>query len=208
MKLLDAINITIRGAGKAAIHSIDLLSQDASICLRVIREVRTDMLSVGFKFNTRQVDFAVAANGKVPVPSTYLDVRFADEKYVIQEDEADNKLYVWNTDTNDWHDTLIEDVIVVFDKGTDPSKEQTQFSMLPEKLGYAIARRAAAQYFEEVNSGQPSPMLVDRANKANGRWVNSQEYASLKDVSGFTAIRARGAGGTVSSWDPRTQTHV
>jgi hypothetical protein len=208
MKLLDAINITLRGAGKAAIHSIDLLSQDASIALRVIREVRTDMLSEGYKFNTREVDFAVDNSGKVPVPTTYLDVRFEDEELVIQEDEGDNKLYVWNTDDNDWHGEAIEDVVVVFDLGTDPSKEQGQFSRLPEKLAYAIARRAAAQYFEEVNSGQPSPILVDRANKASGRWVNSQEYANLKQVSGFSAIRAKGAGGTVSSWNPRTQTYV
>lgn len=212
MKLLEAINIVLRGTSKPAINGIDDQSQDSTLARRTIRESRTEILSHGWRFNTRKVTLAVGDDGKVPVSVTYLSVKFKDktdnERLVVQEDSEDNKLYVWNEDTDTWHDATIEGVTIVFDKGTDLDLEDTQFRLLPAKMARLIAYHAAAAYFQEINAVSSNDLNA-RAIRAQSSWVNSQVSTSLDKVSGFQAIKAAGhGGGARGSFDPRTQSAV
>lgn len=212
MKLLDAINIVIRGSSKPTINDIDDQSQDASLARRTIRESRTEILGHGWRFNTRRVTLTADANSRVPVPTTYLSVKFKDkianERYVVQEDSDDNKLYVWDEDNDTWANETLLDVTIVFDKGTDPDLEDKQFRLLPEKLVRWIAFHARASYFQEINAVSSRDLNASAA-RAQSSWVNSQVSTSLDKVSGFSSIRARGAGGSgAGSFDPRSQATV
>ncbi len=211
MKLLDAINIVIRGSSKPTINDIDDQSQDASLARRTIRESRTEILSHGWRFNTRKVTLAVDDDGKVPVPVTYLSVKFKgttdNEKLIVQEDSDDNKLYVWNEDTDTWHSETLLEVTIVFDKGADPSLEDTQFRLLPAKLVRWIAYHARAAYFQEINAVSSNDLNAASV-RAQSSWVNSQVSTSLDKVSGFSRIKARGGGGSSGSFDARTQSAV
>lgn len=209
MDLLQAINIVIRASTKPAINDIDDQSQDANLARRTIREVRTEILSHGWRFNTRKLTLSVDTDGRVPVPSTYLSVKFStdNDRFVVQEREEDGALFVYDQDTEDWHNAEMKDVIIIFDKGTDPTTEDAQFRLLPAKIARYIAYKAASEFFQEIN-GVENGGLLGRAVRAHASWVNTQEFTSMHGVTGFSAIKAAGHGGGSGTFDARTQSHV
>lgn len=211
MILLEAINIVIRGTSKATINDLDDQSQEASLARRTIRESRTEILSHGWRFNTRKTSLAVNIEGRVPVSATYLSVKFktGNDHFIVQERDQDNKLYVWDEDTDDWHNEAMANVTIIFDKaGDDPSKEDDTFRNFPAKLARWIAFHARSNFFQEINAVESSDLLK-HALRAQASWVNTQVSTNLSRVSGFAGIRASGhGGGGRGNFDPRTQSNV
>ena len=206
MDYLEAVNIVLRAAGKPGINDLDVVNDDGEYAKRVISEVRTQVLSNGYGFNSRVMDLSVTAEGRVEIPLGYLDIRgLPDGVYPQYDEEADpghTKLFLYDTTNDEWYATALTEIIVVLDR----FKDDDEFRLIPEKFAYWIARRAAANYWEEINQG-PSQSLESKAVRAKTLAMQSREFKTIHGVTGFSALRSV-TGGSTGTYDDRTQSHV
>ena len=202
MLYLEALNLIIRGAAKAAINDPDDLSDSAQLAKLALARSRKRILSIGWQFNTKKITLQPNTAGRVPVSNAYLEILFKETKHIVQVDEEDNAKYVWNSDNQDWETAAVAETTVCFDYTPDSS----QFKLLPEKLASWIAHDAAAKFWLE-SKGTVNQAHEAKAIREQSIWMNTQNLGDIHDVTGFTRLRAAGQGGT-SVNDPRTQTNL
>ena len=125
----------------------------------------------------------------------------------VRKDPADNKLYLWDIEKDDWHDTEIKDVGRVFDiENVDVDGDD--FERIPQDFAEWIARKSVQDFWFENNQAN-NPDLERAANDAAATAINSLPPESIFRATGFSVLRAIGGGGTgVTSTTGRVWIHV
>ncbi len=183
MDELTAVNICLRHSGDGHVNELDAGDGNSSLASTLIAEQRREILTSGWSFNTHNIDLNLNAAGRIPVAQSYLRIRLP-EGIGINKDDADNKLYLWDIDQNQWYDQPLTDVEVVFDV--------TDLTKIPDPVGRYIAWSAAREYYASRNEGNEPPRhLQDRYGDAQSLAMNTEEQPNLNDATGWTTLSAR-----------------
>lgn len=180
MKLLDAVNISLRWSGKGSVNSLSTSDPSAAHAQSTIHRVRREILAHGYPFNTRKVDLAVNTAGRIPIAKSYLKVLLPRD-LVIQSDQDTDALYIWNTNENDWHDKSIDNSEVVFD--------DDELTNLEDAFAQWIAWQSAVEFFSETHPGEDATAsLRDKYVRAQTLALNGIQHTNFNNATGWTAI--------------------
>lgn len=194
MEILSAINKIKRAVGGTRVNAVsDAEATNAKECLE--RELRS-ILASGFHFNADVIDLQVDANGRVPLSQDYLGVRFPLGTAMLswRDDPANlHNRFVWNRDTNDWHDQDISDVEVV---------TLMTFERLPERFADWVCAKASLENWHDSNNGKVNVRLIEAEKLACAMAINSltDGRLNLRTTYGYSRVaqasrRAVNAGG-------------
>lgn len=190
MKLLDAINLCLRATQETRVSSLSFNDAAAADVLPTIAELRREILSRGWPFNTRVVTLPLDVNGRVPMPSSWLSYKLPDKLSVNDEG------FVWDVDADTYRDSPVKDATVIYDYGDTAEG----FAAIPDQFGRWIAHAAAERCWED-RKGSPSPMLSRRTRQAMVNACNSLSHqVDAGESTGWNFTRS-GYGGR--SWGGR-----
>lgn len=178
MLLLDAINQMATSAAQSPVNAVG--SPEAARALNLLNREVKRVLTNGYPFNTNIVTLQVNTNGRVPLSRDYLKIRYPVSRPELSwRDDANNR-YVWDRDTNDWHDADVEDVEVVF---------TMDFELIPDAFAQWIAADAASKHFANTKDGRPNMLLVQEARTLQAAAINTLDDLNVHGATGYNAIR-------------------
>lgn len=194
MKLLDAMNLCLRMAGHSSVNDSDDANPNAQSSKATIKRIRKQILNNGYPFNRDERDLTPSGtNNRIQVGTELLRLELP-VGIGVRKDPSDTKLYLWNIDKDDWHDTEITKVGRVFDiENTDVDGDD--FERIPQDFAEWIARKSVQEFWFENNQAE-NPDLKRQAHEAAATAINSLPPESIFQATRFSVIRSIGGGGT------------
>lgn len=177
MRLLDAINYVLRGCNQGMTNSGE--EESAQNVKAIIALELKQVLAPGYPFNTDLIDLQVGANGRVEVSRNYWKIRLPSSD-LTWRDDPDGKRYIWSIVNNDWEDSDVIGVEVMF---------QLEFDRLPELFAIWVMKRATSEHWSNTNGGAPNAAKIRDANLAQAVAINSlPPFTSINRGSGYNAV--------------------
>lgn len=187
MKLLDAINFTLRACNQGMTNSGE--EESAQNVKAVIALELKQAIAPGYPFNTDRIDLRVGADGRVEISRNYLKIRVPCFDTTWRDDPDNGKRYLWRMVLNEWVDVDVPGAEVVF---------SLEFDRLPELFAIWVMKRATAEHWSNTNGGAPNGAKIRDANLAQAVAINSlTPFTSINRGSGFNLIN-NGLGGRVN----------
>jgi len=181
MQSLEAINRMLRLTGHQSVNAVDEGDARAALAIQTLTQVRRDILTTPYQFNHLRIDLPVDISGKVPIARKWLSVVLPKNTLAERYDEANNAVFVWDINADDWHDSLVQKVIVTYDI--------VDFPSIPESFAQWIAYEAAQQYFAEHKGGDGSSYIERRLNQRRQIAINQNPPISIDSAIGHTLVK-------------------
>lgn len=142
MTELQAINFMLTRAGHRPVNSVlDDGTNDATIAKQILDEVITQILAVGWHFNTEIMDLTPTTEGKILLSDNWLFVDTVNCSAGYNVTQRGNELYNLTDNTNIFSKALTCKVIIRYD-----------FEDIPYHIQNYIKLAAALQYQQVVLS--------------------------------------------------------